>query len=161
SAFPNCWPPSFASARYRESVATNRLHSEPNLTERLYGEEKRRTNALLFRFFSKLLGPQGAPARAQSARVRAQGVHRSFLPAPPRQVVACARAGVHCCFFAPPPAAPPAPPPPPAPARYLVARDHRLPALLADEVTEAGYVEALASARARRQVSGETARREP
>jgi len=41
------------SARYRESVATNRLHSEPNLTE--YEEEKRRTNALLFRFFSKLL----------------------------------------------------------------------------------------------------------
>src|SRR5262249_15710498 len=35
--------------------ATNRLHSEPNLTERLYEEEKRRTNALLFRFFSKLL----------------------------------------------------------------------------------------------------------
>jgi len=31
------------------------LHSEPNLTERLYEEEKRRTNALLFRFFSKLL----------------------------------------------------------------------------------------------------------
>ena len=50
-----CWPPSFASARYRESVATNRLYSEPNLTERLYEEEKRRTNALLFRFFSKLL----------------------------------------------------------------------------------------------------------
>ena len=41
-------------AGYRESVATNRLHSEPNLTERLYEEEKRRTNALLFRFFSKL-----------------------------------------------------------------------------------------------------------
>src|SRR5258706_16276121 len=38
-----------------ESVATNRLHSEPNLTEHLYEEEKRRTNALLFRFFSKLL----------------------------------------------------------------------------------------------------------
>src|SRR5262249_33276637 len=55
SAFPNCWPPSFASARYRESVATNRLHSEPNLTEHLYEEEKRRTNALLFKFFSKLL----------------------------------------------------------------------------------------------------------
>jgi hypothetical protein len=32
---------------------------------------------------------------------------------------------------------------------------------LADEVTEANYVEALASARSRRQVSGETARREP
>jgi hypothetical protein len=32
------------------------LHSEPNLTERLdEEEEKRRTNALLFRFFSKLL----------------------------------------------------------------------------------------------------------
>src|SRR5262249_55571541 len=37
-----------------KASATNRLHSEPNLTERLYEEEKRRTNALLFRFFSKL-----------------------------------------------------------------------------------------------------------
>jgi glutamine phosphoribosylpyrophosphate amidotransferase len=46
---------SFASARYRESVATNRLHSEPNLTERLYEEEKPGTKAPFFRFFSKLL----------------------------------------------------------------------------------------------------------
>jgi hypothetical protein len=52
------------------------LHSEPNLTERLYEEEKRRTNALLFRFFSKLLDVRYYP----KAQIR-QGADRIGAPA--------------------------------------------------------------------------------
>ena len=72
-----------------ESVATNRLHSEPNLTERLYEEEKRRTNALLFRFFIKLLdGPLTALFVFNGA---IDGLDRRLQLNEPR-------AGVYCLF---------------------------------------------------------------
>src|SRR5262249_29734529 len=74
---------------------------------------------------------QGLPVRLDRAPQRgaAFALTRASRRAPTRSILSRSRATGSPPILAPPPAVAPAPPPPPGPARYLVARDHRLPAL--------------------------------
>src|SRR5215510_12680639 len=74
---------------------------------------------------------QGLPVRLERAphRGAAFALSNASKRARTRSIGSRSRATGSSLIFDHPPAVPPAPPPPPGPARYFVARDHRLPAL--------------------------------